>query len=365
MRSSPFPSSLVTLLLVALFATTSGAQTIDPAAPASSVQPQVVEPDYVASLRASAEALRFQNREASQGLNVKSSLKPGSQGAAVAALAQALIERGFLPPMVDEQGQAMAYTDYSPLVEAAVRQAQASYGLVEDGVAGPQLMGTLATSDQDLANALDLWRTDVEDAIAQARSQGQARLIVVNVASYTLHALDLENGQTLESRVIIGMPSRATPLMTTNILNLKVNPDWSPTPSMRAHGKVYHAAGPNNPLGLLRFSTDNHQNIYLHDTNERKLFERSQRALSSGCVRVQDWTGLAAFVAGESTTWVDQQIEGGRTRFVPVPKTPVLIAYSLVDVLGAGQPTVHPDVYGLGDRAVGASALRTSSSPAP
>ena len=44
--------------------------------------------------------------------------------------------------------------------------------------------------------------------------------------------------------------------------------------------------GPQNPLGQIMFALDNDEFIFLHDTNEKALFNRAQRALSHGCVRV-------------------------------------------------------------------------------
>ena len=43
----------------------------------------------------------------------------------------------------------------------------------------------------------------------------------------------------------------------------------------------------------IEFETDNKDNIYLHDTNQRYLFGQNDRSLSLGCVRVQDWPRLA------------------------------------------------------------------------
>src|SRR5690606_30135498 len=111
--------------------------------------------------------------------------------------------------------------------------------------------------------------------------------------------IDMDTGLTqVESRVIVGKPGRRTPIFTTRIVNLKYNPDWTPPPSLAAQGKRYVRPGPNNPMGRIRFSTDNNLNIYLHHTNEPDLFSRDVRALSSGCVRVEQWDDLAAFLAG-------------------------------------------------------------------
>ena len=204
----------------------------------------------------------------------------------------------------------------------------------------------LNVSNQALADDLLTLAAQVELHASLASANGHARLIVVNVPSYTLKAIDLHTGKTvLESRVIVGKPSSRTPIFTTNIVDLKYNPDWSPPPSLARQGKRYVRPGPNNPMGRIRFSADNGQNIYLHHTNQPGLFERDVRALSAGCVRVEKWEELAAFAAASSIDHVHAQVAKGRTHHERVAPIPVAIVYSTADVV-EGQPQRFSDVYG-------------------
>ena len=57
------------------------------------------------------------------------------------------------------------------------------------------------------------------------------------------------------------------------------------------------ASGDDNALGILKFNFSNPFSVYLHDTNQRYLFKNAARALSHGCVRVQQWQELAFFIA--------------------------------------------------------------------
>jgi len=57
------------------------------------------------------------------------------------------------------------------------------------------------------------------------------------------------------------------------------------------------ASGDNNALEVMKFNFNNKYSVYLHDTNQRYLFKNSSRALSHGCVRVQEWQELAFFIA--------------------------------------------------------------------
>lgn len=52
-------------------------------------------------------------------------------------------------------------------------------------------------------------------------------------------------------------------------------------------------SGPNNPLGRLKIIFPNRYSIYLHDTPNHKLFERDNRALSSGCIRLDNPVAMA------------------------------------------------------------------------
>jgi L,D-transpeptidase YcbB len=60
--------------------------------------------------------------------------------------------------------------------------------------------------------------------------------------------------------------------------------------------KVVQGSGDANALGVIKFNFPNKHSVYLHDTNQRYLFSRKNRALSHGCVRVESWRNLAYFI---------------------------------------------------------------------
>lgn len=76
----------------------------------------------------------------------------------------------------------------------------------------------------------------------------------------------------------------ATPAMLKQISN---NP---------AGYSARQSSGCDNALGLIVFRFDNPYSIYLHDTPEKSLFAQTQRALSHGCVRVENADKLAALL---------------------------------------------------------------------
>lgn len=185
--------------------------------------------------------------------------------------------------------------------------------------------------------------------LTKARAAGEPYLVWVNLPAYRLRVLDTRDGGVLmESRVIIGKPGKSTPRMDTRIVNLKFNPDWSPPKS--AVGKTYTPPGPRNPLGRVRFSTDNGIGIYLHDTNNHELFNTPVRAYSLGCVRVEAWQDLVILLSGQDEAWIAQQTRDWKIRWVDVPDVPVFIDYQRVDFSDDGTLTELADIYRLGTR---------------
>ena len=88
------------------------------------------------------------------------------------------------------------------------------------------------------------------------------------------------------------------------------------------------------------------------ETPHTALYEKDQRAFSSGCIRVEDALGLAKRLLHDPEKWSDdalaQAIAGGETREVGLKRPmPVLLLYWTVDVQADGRTTFKPDVYGL------------------
>jgi murein L,D-transpeptidase YcbB/YkuD len=214
----------------------------------------------------------------------------------------------------------------------------------------------MRASDMDSAK-MDRWETSIlasEQRLIQrlvkAQAQGQPYVIWVNLPAFRLRVLDPRDGAILlESRVIVGKTSRPTPRMDTNVINLKFNPDWSPPKS--SPGSKWTAPGPHNPLGRVRFSTDNGRGIYLHDTNHHELFDNPVRAFSLGCIRVQEWNALAMLLSGKGQAWVDSKAVDWKTRWEDIADVPVFLDYQRVDFDDAGMLVEHADLYRLGQRA--------------
>jgi len=313
-------------------------------------------------------------------------LRKGSNGQAVARLSQWL-----------DQAGAIVVPPKDPLVfggehELAVKRLQARLGLKEDGVAGPVLYANLGSSSSERQAGAERWAFRLEELAHQARSEGFRRMVVINIPTFTLRAIDLNSGKTVvHSAVVVGRPDRPTPIGRMNIVGLKYNPEWTPPEVVLKkdilprlgkdavwfdrHGlvatgpdgvqknaseigaeefssqwKIFQPAGKTNALGRLKFETDSPTNIYLHDTNDHALFANTSRARSSGCIRVERWAELAAFIADRPRDVIDRKVEQGNTVRERVQKTPVFIEYSLADIVASGddlKTVVFPDIYAL------------------
>jgi hypothetical protein len=91
--------------------------------------------------------------------------------------------------------------------------------------------------------------------------------------------------------------------------------------------------------------------VDLHDTPSTDIFERAQRAASSGCIRVQRPLELNELLLAATETWdrtrIDQVIASKRTTRVDLTRPmPVLIFYWTAEVLEDGTVTFRDDVYG-------------------
>ena len=175
--------------------------------------------------------------------------------------------------------------------------------------------------------------------------------IFVNLPGFYLQVWESDT-IAFTSRIICGKPETATPLLTSKINHLVIYPTWTVPASiikkemlpalkrnagyLRKKGlnlydkdgepvdpfavnwekyskgipyKIQQGSGDGNALGVIKFNFENPFAVYLHDTNQRYLFSKQMRALSHGCVRVQEWEKLAFFIAGKDS----MQLKSGDT----------------------------------------------------
>ncbi len=118
--------------------------------------------------------------------------------------------------------------------------------------------------------------------------------------------------------------------------------------------KVVQGSGDANALGVIKFNFPNKHSVYLHDTNQRYLFSRKNRALSHGCVRVESWKDLAYYILERdslaSTSFtpkdsLDKWLLLKQKKVIPVRKRlPVFIKYFTCEGVD-GKVVFYEDIY--------------------
>jgi len=118
--------------------------------------------------------------------------------------------------------------------------------------------------------------------------------------------------------------------------------------------KVVQGSGDANALGVIKFNFPNKHSVYLHDTNQRYLFSRKNRALSHGCVRVESWKNLAHYILQRDSLTssvytpkdsLDHWLSVKQKKVIPVRnKLPVFIKYYSCEGLN-GKVVFYDDIY--------------------
>jgi murein L,D-transpeptidase YcbB/YkuD len=312
-------------------------------------------------------------------LATTTTLKPGMTDAQVPMLRQRLQMIGYTsdsaaePELFDE-----------PLADA-VRRFQRDYYLDVDGAVGP---ATRAALNVPIEARIDQLRVNLE----RGRWMLQAlngTFVLVDVAGYKV-SFYKDATPIWQASVQVGKPYRATPIFRSEVTHVTFNPTWTipPTilrkdvlPKLRrsldylTENKVRvfdrngrqldpgaidwsnpgpvtlrQDAGPDGALGQVAIRFPNRHAVYLHDTPHQKLFDRGQRAFSSGCIRVERPLELVELLFNDPGHWGRPQIEAaiatGKTHNVNLPRpVPILLMYWTVDVREDGRVTFKPDIY--------------------
>ena len=111
-------------------------------------------------------------------------------------------------------------------------------------------------------------------------------------------------------------------------------------------GEAEQLPGPTAGLGLLMFDMPNRFDVYLHDTPDRYIFNRGNRRLSHGCIRVQDPSDFAALLLQQPVGRIDQGIKGRSTtrHQLPTP-VPVFVVYETAYLGTNGSLEFGDDFY--------------------
>lgn len=128
-------------------------------------------------------------------------------------------------------------------------------------------------------------------------------------------------------------------------------------------------AGAENPLGAVKFRFPNRHDVYMHDTPQKALFNQSFRALSHGCMRVENHRRVAEILLEHDQGWSSEKVGsmyGGGTRDITLAKpVPVYLTYFTVRVDEDGKLQKFGDIYGHDERVTAALAGRPVRYQAP
>lgn len=200
--------------------------------------------------------------------------------------------------------------------------------------------------------------------------------ISVNIPSYRVRYVK-DNKIRLESNVVVGKEMNKTVVFSGNMSYLVFSPYWNIPKSivekeikpgiaknsnyLAQHNMEYNGPnirqkpGPTNSLGLVKFMFPNSNNIYLHDSPAKALYNKEDRALSHGCVRVQKARELAIAILEDDNNWspekIDQAMKAGTEKHYTLKrKIPVYIAYFTAAADENGNVSFFKDVYNRDNR---------------
>jgi murein L,D-transpeptidase YcbB/YkuD len=246
-------------------------------------------------------------------------------------------------------------------VVESIKRFQLRHGLAATGTMTPRTLTALNVSVQKRIRQLE---ASLERLAHMNFSFGQ-RYVVVNLPA--TYAEAVENDVVVRRyRVIVGKTEKPSPTLTAEITSVNLNPTWTVPSSIakaeisahmrkdpgylsRMHMEVLGAgdaaldprsvdwsgtrtpnftvrqqSGTWNALGAVKIDMPNPYSVYMHDTNQRNLFNDDYRFDSHGCSRVDNVRDLAAWLLKDQPQWnraaIDAVIASGQRHDVHLPK---------------------------------------------
>jgi murein L,D-transpeptidase YcbB/YkuD len=332
-------------------------------------------------------------------------LQTGDVGSRVTELRRRLSASGDLPGT----GVPGAGDRFDVALQRALRDFQSRHGLTEDGIVGP---ATLAALNTTLANRIAQMRVNLR-RMKELALAPNGTTILINVPAYELLWI-VDQNVTWRTRVQVGNRETPTPLFNSELTQIVVNPSWV-VPRSIAVGEIlpriqddpgyltaqnmevrdsdglvvpensieWALLGPQqfpfqlvqkpcaiNSLGRIKFIFPNDHSVYLHDTPQRALFERTHRALSHGCIRAQNPLDLARRllqINDWDATDAESILISGQSHTINLTIKPfVAIVYWTAFVDSEGVVQFRDDIYGRDVRDLTSGPASTGTAlPAP
>lgn len=313
------------------------------------------------------------------------SLREGDRNDRILLLKKRLIASADLAAPSDQEDF------FDSVLTEAVQKFQTRHGLAADGIVGAKTLAALNVpiSERIRQLAASLKRCQPLPPVLESRH------ILVNIADFTLKLY--EDGELrLSMPVIVGKTYRQTPVFSSRISSLVLNPnwevpysiatkdllpkvkkdpgyldrqgfqvfrgwkpaqkidpatiDWTKLSARQFPYRLRQTPGPDNSLGRVKFLFPNPYDVYLHDTPAKELFQKDSRPFSSGCIRLAKPLELAAYLLQgtplDSLENLTREIAGGKTRSVAIPAPiPIHIVYMTAWVDHEGIIQFRQDIY--------------------
>ncbi|MEP6785168.1 MAG: L,D-transpeptidase family protein [Sphingomonadales bacterium] len=251
----------------------------------------------------------------------------------------------------------------------ALQRAQRRYGLNPTGLLDARTLAELNVPVDDriatiMAN-MERWRWMPRDL--------PVNRVQVNIAAALLTVFE-GDAPIASMRAVTGSPTNQTPMLTSAIHSIVLNPPWNVPSSIAKRElwpkgraalaregykivgtpetgeRIVQPAGPNSALGRLKFDFDNPFAVYLHDTPSRAKFSSFDRLASHGCVRLEKPLPLAELMLKNDPKWagqVEAAIETTKTQRVQLPeKVAVYLLYWTAFASANGGMNFRADPYG-------------------
>ena len=251
----------------------------------------------------------------------------------------------------------------------ALQRAQRRYGLNPTGLLD---LRTLAELNRPVGDRIASIMANMERWRWMPRELPVNR-VQVNIAAAVLTVFE-GDAPIASMRAVTGSPDNATPMLTSSIHSIVVNPPWNVPSSIAkrelwpkgratliAQGykivgspetgeRIVQPAGPNSALGRLKFDFENPFAVYLHDTPSRAKFSSYDRLASHGCIRLEKPVPLAELMLRGDPKWAGQvqaAIDTTKTQRVQLPqRVAVYLLYWTAFASTSGAMNFRADPYG-------------------